>query len=127
LADLPSARSLIACLRHAHDQGAVVSLAFVVMPDHLHWLVRLERDLPLSRIMANVKKFSARKVNELRGERGVALWQPGFHDRALRKDENLEAMARYVVANPLRAGLVTRIGDYPHWDAVWLDEGGPVF
>jgi len=29
-------------------------------------------------------------------------------------------MARYIVANPLRAGLVERIGDYPLWDATWL-------
>ena len=29
-------------------------------------------------------------------------------------------VARYIVANPLRAGLVTKIGDYPFWNAVWL-------
>jgi hypothetical protein len=29
-------------------------------------------------------------------------------------------LARYIVANPLRAGLVEHLGDYPHWDAVWL-------
>ncbi|MFV3290267.1 transposase, partial [Pseudomonas sp. NY11955] len=29
-------------------------------------------------------------------------------------------VARYIVANPIRAGLVSRVGDYPHWDAVWL-------
>jgi hypothetical protein len=29
-------------------------------------------------------------------------------------------MARYIIANPLRAGLVDRIGDYPLWDAMWL-------
>jgi hypothetical protein len=29
-------------------------------------------------------------------------------------------LARYVVANPVRAGLVQRVGQYPHWDAIWL-------
>jgi hypothetical protein len=29
-------------------------------------------------------------------------------------------VARYIVYNPVRAGLVSRIGDYPHWDAVWV-------
>jgi len=48
------------------------------------------------------------------------VWQPGFHDHALRKEEDVRAVARYVVANPLRAGLVQRIGDYPHWNAIWL-------
>jgi REP element-mobilizing transposase RayT len=48
------------------------------------------------------------------------LWQPGYHDHALRREEDLVATARYLVANPLRAGLVQHIGDYPLWDAVWL-------
>jgi hypothetical protein len=29
-------------------------------------------------------------------------------------------VARYIVANPLRAGLVSRVGHYPFWNAVWL-------
>ncbi|MFM2004374.1 MAG: hypothetical protein RLZZ09_29 [Pseudomonadota bacterium] len=32
----------------------------------------------------------------------------------------MQGIARYNVVNPLRAGLVDRIGDYPHWDAAWL-------
>ncbi|KFN46779.1 hypothetical protein N790_08155 [Arenimonas malthae CC-JY-1] len=30
------------------------------------------------------------------------------------------------MANPLRAGLVADIGDYPFWDAVWLTDDCPV-
>ncbi len=41
-------------------------------------------------------------------------------DHALRKDEDLVHLARYVVANPVRAGLVERLGDYPLWDAQWV-------
>jgi hypothetical protein len=48
------------------------------------------------------------------------LWQRGFHDHALRQDDDLAAAARYVIANPVRRGLVKRVADYPHWDAVWL-------
>jgi hypothetical protein len=32
----------------------------------------------------------------------------------------LLAMARYIVANPLRAGIAHSLADYPHWDAIWL-------
>ena len=42
------------------------------------------------------------------------------YDHALRADEDVLAAARYIVANPLRAGLVGSIRDYPFWDAVWL-------
>ena len=48
------------------------------------------------------------------------IWAVAYHDRALRKEEDLLQVARYVVMNPVRAGLVARVGDYPFWDAVWL-------
>ncbi len=66
-----------------------------------------------------VKGRSARQINLAFG-RTQRLWQPGFHDRALRAEEDRLAAARYIVANPLRAGLVRRVADYPHWDCVWL-------
>jgi len=36
------------------------------------------------------------------------------------KSEDLMKVARYIVANPLRAGLAGHLADYPHWDAIWL-------
>ncbi|MEW2970339.1 transposase, partial [Pseudomonas aeruginosa] len=39
---------------------------------------------------------------------------------ALRKDEDVRVAARYIIANPIRAGLVRKAGEYPHWDCVWL-------
>ncbi|HBX56836.1 REP-associated tyrosine transposase [Pseudomonas sp. UBA2684] len=111
-------RLVAAELRAAHEQGRVCSLAWVVMPDHLHWLVTLEGH-SLDAVMRQIKSNSARRINRQLGRAG-ALWQDGYHDRALRKDADLQAAARYIVANPLRAGLVERVGDYPLWDAIWL-------
>lgn len=51
------------------------------------------------------------------------LWQPGFHDRAIRRQQDVRKAARYIVANPLRAGLVTDVLKYPYWDAVWMGDG----
>ena len=116
--DLAAGRLLVSQMRAAHDDAWVTSLAWVVMPDHLHWLVQLNEH-SLDQLMRRVKSNSARQANHLLGLVGP-FWQDGFHDRALRRDENLLAVARYIVANPLRAGLVRRIGDYPLWDATWL-------
>ncbi|MNR61582.1 hypothetical protein D3C85_1833710 [compost metagenome] len=69
--------------------------------------------------MARTKSRITFALNRSIGRDGP-LWQHGFHDRAIRREEDLQAVARYIVANPLRAGLVERIGDYPLWDAVWL-------
>ncbi|MDQ0737392.1 transposase [Pseudomonas sp. W4I3] len=111
-------RLLVSEFRKAQEEGEATSLAWVVMPDHFHWLVELHNgDLP--RLMRITKSRSARAINSARCSCGT-LWQKGYFDRALRREEDLKAMARYIVANPLRAGLVEHIGQYPLWDAIWL-------
>ena len=113
-----SARLLINELRRTQSDGLVKSLAWVVMPDHFHWLIELQ-DASLATVMRRTKSCSARVINAA-CKRNNHFWQKGYHDRAIRYDEDLASVARYVVANPLRAGLVQRLGDYPHWDAIWL-------
>lgn len=112
------ARLLVNELRTAEESGLAQSLAWVVMPDHLHWLVTLQTG-SLSALIQRIKSRSAISINRVLLSQGQ-VWQKGFHDHALRQDEDLCAVARYIVANPLRAGLAQTIGDYPLWDAVWL-------
>jgi REP element-mobilizing transposase RayT len=112
-ADFPAARTLIQVLRGYECCGDANTLAFVVMPDHVHWLMQLGSELELSRIVGDMKSITAHCL-------GMNIWQSGFHDHALRKEEDVIGVARYIVANPLRAGLVRSLKDYPHWDSVWL-------
>ena len=112
-------RFVVHALRHSQNQNQAETLAFVVMPDHLHWLFMLGNALSLSTLMSRLKGRSGRQVRQTLGA-ARPTWQHGFYDHAIRRDEDLRATARYIVANPLRAGLVTDIGDYPLWDAVWL-------
>ena len=116
--DFHSARLLVAALRQAEEEGEIRSLAWVVMPDHFHWLVELG-PASLKRLMRRVKSRSTMMINRHNGRSG-RLWQKGFHDRALRREEDVQTVARYIVLNPKRAGLVARVGDYPHWDAIWV-------
>lgn len=111
-------RIVVSEMRSVESRGRLDSQAWVIMPDHLHWLIVL-RERALEDTVRDFKSSAARKVNRMRGMTG-ALWQSGFHDHAVRRDEDIQALARYIVANPLRAGLVSRVGDYPLWDAVWL-------
>ena len=101
-------------------RSGVRILAWVLMPDHAHWLLELGDDANLSKSVAALKRRSASATNASAGTKGASIWQDGFHDRALRRDEDLLTVTRYIVANPLRAGLVSRLGDYPFWDSVWL-------
>lgn len=94
-------------------------LAWVLMPDHAHWLIQLGEVDSLAALVNRLKSSSSRLAGKCAGtHRGI--WVAGFHDHGLRSEEDLQGVARYIVANPLRAGLVRRIGDYPFWNAIWL-------
>ena len=124
--DLSVARLLIRELRRLDESGSVISLAWVVMPDHLHWMLQLNNHWPLARVVKALKARSALAINRHLCRRG-SLWQRAYYDRAARKDEDIRQIARYIVANPLRAGLVRDVGEYPHWDCLWLMERGQGF
>lgn len=116
-------RMMVNAFRFADQEEWTRTLAFVVMPDHFHWMFRLGGKKPLSDVVSSVKSFVARGIRQ-RSPRLRQVWQPGFHDRAIRSGEDLRVLARYLVANPLRADLVGSLSDYPFWDAVWLEAGG---
>ena len=109
-----AARTAVRAMHQRAVETVAETLAFVVMPDHVHWLIRLCDGVALGEAVRRYKACATLA-------RGRKLWQRGFHDHALRHDEDLIAVARYVVANPVRAGLVAHAGDYPHWDAAWLE------
>ena len=100
-------------LQWSDQAGATSTLCYVLMPDHLHWLFQLGENQTLSKVMLRAKGRSGRLC-------GSAVWQKGYHDHALRKEESLRDVARYIVANPMRAGLVRSLRDYPYWNAIWL-------
>jgi REP element-mobilizing transposase RayT len=114
---LPMARQVIHALKSVSP--AAVTLCFVVMPDHVHWLFELRGD----DLSSTVQKAKSRASRAIRSEpdRAAFAWRSGFFDRALRGEDELLPTARYIVANPLRAGLVKSLRNYPHWDAIWLD------
>ena len=116
--DLALGRRVVEQMRETQDTGLAHTLCWVLMPDHLHWMIQLEAG-SLDRLVQRFKSRSAKRVNAYLGKHGQ-VWQKGYHDRTVRAEEDIRQLARYVVANPLRAGLVRRVGDYPLWDAIWL-------
>ncbi|MCX7081275.1 MAG: transposase [Pseudomonas sp.] len=116
--NLKNGRLVVDAFKKAQQEQFANSLAWVVMPDHFHWLIELQ-NTNLSTLMARTKSRTTVALNRSLQREG-SLWQHGYHDRAIRKEEDLQSVARYIVANPLRAGLVKRVADYPLWDAVWL-------
>ncbi len=94
--------------------------ACVVMPDHVHWLFELGSSRSLSFVVQRFKARSAVAVNRQRGSQG-RIWQSGFYDHRLRDEAELREQARYLVANPVRAGMVDSIEAYPFWWCRWIE------
>ena len=117
--DFWAARAVIRTLNSARLLGGTQLITWVLMPDHLHVLLQLGQEDSLSRYVERTKTATARSFNRLRGC-PEPVWQRSYHDHLLRKEKDLKTVARYVIMNPLRAGLVRRVSEYPHWDAMWI-------
>jgi REP element-mobilizing transposase RayT len=96
--------------------------AHCLMPDHVHLFAEgtaLESDL--RRFVSSFKQKSGFRFSK---ERAARLWQDGYHDRILREEEGTLAVVRYILENPVRAGLVANFSDYPYSgsDRYSLDE-----
>lgn len=89
------------------------------MPDHIHLLVTLGSDETLDKLVARIKAVTAGRINRILGRTGP-LWARAYHDHALRTDESVEHASRYLIANPVRAGLVDSPWAWPYWSAQWL-------
>ncbi len=94
-------------------------MCWVLMYDHVHLLVQIGDRESISRLINRLKTNTARKVNMALGTKD-RFWEKGFHDRAIRSEENIVDIARYIVMNPIRAGIVKSAGMYPYWNAFWL-------
>ena len=87
-------------------------LAYCFMPDHVHLLVegRAEHS-DCKQFIARAKQYSGFYYSKTYR---VRLWQRYGYDHVLRDDEKMLVVARYILQNPIRAGLVKRIEEYPY-------------
>jgi putative transposase len=106
------AKEVVAALEWMRDHRAVSLHAYCVMPDHVHLLLRLPGDsVTLGALLSHFKTFTAHRAKKL----GVKekLWQDRFYDHVLRRNEDSSVIARYIVENPVRKGLVETFEAYP--------------
>jgi REP element-mobilizing transposase RayT len=85
-------------------------LAFCVMPDHVHVIV-LNQKHPLQSVVRLIKRETTQALSRLGVPR--PLWQRGYYDHAIRRNEGLFKTIRYVLMNPVRAGLAEYWREYP--------------
>ena len=97
------------------------NLAFTIMPNHVHWVVKLFNidsigdPVYLQDILQSVKRHSSNKINKIE-KRSGKLWQKESFDTTIRNEKHLFNAINYTLNNPVKAGLVTNWRD---WKGTW--------
>jgi putative transposase len=79
------------------------------MPDHCHALLSFSPEGEISKVIRNWKRWTARQLS--------IRWQVDFFDHRLRHEESFAEKFNYILANPVRQGLVPTADLWPH---VWV-------
>ena len=102
--DAATAQLVLTQLLRTAGNHSFAYLAYCLMPDHFHALVEgLTPEANLTAFVKSAKESSGRAYFR-RAKR--ALWQEGYYEHVLRELEDARGVARYIVENPVRAGIV---------------------
>lgn len=85
--------------------------AWVVMPNHIHFLAVPLENASLAEITHSIKSFTANRANKILNRTG-AFWQRESFDRFIRNHEHFIKTIDYIENNPVKAGLCE---DYRDW------------
>jgi len=90
-------------------------LSGVVMPNHVHVLVRVYGGVLLGDLIESWKSYTSRRFTDDGVGRAKPHWQRGYWDRYIRDEGHYRDTVRYISANPVKAGLVARVEDWPYY------------
>lgn len=97
----------------------ITVIAYCLMPNHYHFLLRQDGEIPISHFIGVLFNAYAQALNRQTGRSG-ALFEGRFKDVHIDKASYLRHLCRYIHANPVKAGLVTTLeawpySNYPEW------------
>ena len=95
------------------DKKSYLLYAYVIMPDHLHMLIKPLAGHALKDIMQKLKGGSSYYLNKLLGRSGQ-FWQKESFDHIVRDDFYMREKWNYIKENPVKARLVKNAGEYPY-------------
>jgi len=107
------AEETINCLKDCSKRFGYRVFAYCLMPDHLHLLISpVDSGRSVSQYVQTFKSLSTRIFWRFSGT--GKLWQRGFYDHIVRREESLVEIFKYILANPIRKGLSQTPDDYPY-------------
>ena len=116
---------LLEVIGEVRRDTALELLAWVVMPDHIHLVLRLPKTTSTSRVMKLIKGRFAWRFNQ-RTKTVGSVWQSKYHERVLTSERAVENAVTYVDWNPVRAGFVSSPEEFQWSSARALPAAEPV-
>lgn len=113
--------SVLSQISRAAVEHDFAVIAYCFMPDHVHLLVEgLSDTSDCRRFISKSKQDSGYCYSK---QFHGSLWQRYEYERVLRSEELTRTVARYILENPVRAGLVSDVRDYPFVGSLRYDFG----
>lgn len=98
---------------HYPNQKDYLEICYSIMPNHFHLVFKLLKDNKgISKIMQSIKRISSINCNKILKRRGK-FWQDESYDRLIRDEKELYSVIKYILLNPVKAGLVE---DWNEWE-----------
>ena len=88
-----------------------LNIAWVIMPNHVHLLIKQWPGFKLGNIVKQIKGGSAHNLNKALGRSGK-VWQIGYFDRLIRSPLQLRQTVDYIHENPVKARLVSNSNNW---------------
>jgi len=125
---------LIGNIKHYQKKYNFLILGYVIMPSHLHWIVKTEPTFgTISDIMRDIKKYTAWDILQIlekeksrllkifrknvKSGQNQQFWIHRFDDQVIRSNRMFWTKLKYIHNNPVKAGIVTRAVDYKYSSA----------
>jgi putative transposase len=107
-------------LVEAHARHPIRILDWCLMPNHWHFVVYPKHDDDVTRFFRWLTHTHAMRAITHRRTMGMGpLYQGRYKSLPVQRDEHLQTLLRYVLRNPVRAGLVKRAAQW-QWNGLWV-------
>ena len=93
------------------DRNRYKLISWVIMPNHIHLLLKPKKNHALSDIVHSIKSFTAQKANKILNRKGK-FWQEDYFDRYIRDYDHYMSAIKYIEQNPVKAGLCKSKSDW---------------
>ncbi len=103
-----------------YDSERYWSGDFVIMPNHVHWIIQPRDTYSLETILQSIKRFVSTQMTKLALHEGGRIWQSESYDHIIRDRPELMRFREYIRSNPLKARL--HDNHYSIFTADWLND-----